>query len=106
MRAERKLRERYRAYCEEGLRRRGYSLPVEWREGGDDAQAVMTVIVFSLSDTHSAVLQLCHEGLNTRQIARRMWTFERTAYRCLRQVIRRVCGGPAPFDQWLWGDRR
>jgi len=106
MRAERKLRERHRAYCEEGLRARGYSLPVEWREDGDDALAVMTVIVFSLPDTQYAVLRLCQEGLNTRQIARRMWTFERTAYRRLRQVIRQVSGGPAPFDQWLLGDRR
>jgi DNA-directed RNA polymerase specialized sigma24 family protein len=96
------LSERYRRYCEGGLRALDIPVPIPWGDREDDDTTVTRAMLQSMP---SAVLQTFIlseiENLTCAQIAKRMGTFRWIVHRKMLRGIRHVARRPASFERWL-----
>ncbi|RJG55116.1 hypothetical protein D0Z70_09860 [Sphingobium terrigena] len=100
--AESDLRRRYRASCQERLRALGHSEPLAWDSGCDDDLIVNIAFLQTLPAPVLETFLLSRvDGLNYRQIAKRMWTLPFVVRRRMLYVVRSLDRQPMTFEQWL-----
>lgn len=100
--AERALRQRHRAYCEQVMHASGKGGAIIWDDDRDDDKSVVRAKLAAMPACVLEVFVLNRvEGLSYAQIARRQRTFTWVIKRRMLRAIRAISRGPMTFEIWL-----
>ncbi|WP_082718595.1 sigma factor-like helix-turn-helix DNA-binding protein [Sphingobium sp. TB-6] len=100
--AERALRQRHRAYCEQALRIRGRREIIAWGDAEDDDLLVRQAVLATMPvQVREAFLLNRLEGLSYADIARRQRTFKWIVRRRMLRAIRAIAQSPLSYADWL-----